>query len=718
MDKRWIWDMEMYPNAFIICAKHTETGKRVEFQVSPIRDDRPIIADWLQNGVLEMVGFNSLFYDYPMLHYALLNCWNLRGRDFCSKMYKYSKSLIKGRKVYIKDKDYLRRQIDLFKINHFDNKSKMTSLKLLEFNLRMQNIQELPYDPHTVLTNEQIEEVISYCHNDVGATEELYVETLAEINLRDKMSPKYGIDFTNFNSSRMGESILISKIIEKLGETAVYDLVDTDYGVKRIAKKTKRDFINLNEVTFDYLSFTTKPFEAILKWFNSRVITETKGVFSKIPVEELEIIEGYYAVKKLKWDAKKDKLVLKNTVNTKNQLETLNILNYGFQYDFGVGGIHGSIEPGVYEESDTHELWDWDVASYYPNLAIKNEFYPAQYGPEFCPIYEGIYIERQGYPKKTHGAENLALKLALNGSYGKSNSEYSPLYDPMYTMKTTINGQLLLCMLSERFMEEIPDCQMIQINTDGMTIRLHKDYVPLMKEICARWEALTKLELESAIYSKMIIKDVNNYIAVSTSGYIKRKGAAFIYKVQPGELELHKNFSNLVVPKALEAYFVNGVEPEKFIRDHDDVYDFFKRTKINRSDKLLSRVYDDKNNVVSSEEIQRITRYYISGSQHYDKESKTYSNVGTGTTLIKQMPPLKNKKALEKRALLIEGGMTAKQADIEMIRYNNVEAGCLCSYANDMNKENVEHIKQNINYDYYINEVYKVINMINHNGKK
>lgn len=674
INKRWIWDIEVYPNLFLVCAKDSVTGERVKFQVSPLGDDRERLAAWLQHGVEEMVGFNSLYYDYPVLHNCIVKLWNLRARDFCKKTFLFSKSLIKGKKVYIKQKDYLRKQIDLFKINHYDNKAKMTSLKLLEFNLKLDNIRELPFKPETTLTNEQIQIVIDYCDNDVDATELVYKETLSEIELREKLSPQYNIDFTNYNSTKIGENILLSKIETALGTEAVYDLIETDYGTKKKIKNTKRDSIDLNDVIFPYVTFTTEPFQKILKWFKSRVITETKGVFSKIPFEELEILEPHYFVQKVTGKQK-----------------TLNVLYKTFQYDFGVGGIHGSVEPGVYEADENYKIIDVDVASYYPNLAIKNKFYPEHFGEEFCDIYESIYIERKKYSKKTHPAENLALKLALNGSYGKSNSEYSALYDPAYTMKTTVNGQLLLCMLSERFMEEIPDCKMIQINTDGMTVKIHKDYVDQMMSICRRWEQLTQLELEDVEYSKMIIKDVNNYIAVTTSGYAKRKGAAFIHKIGPGELELHKNFSNLLVPKALEAYFVDGIEPEKFIYEHDNIYDFFKRTKINRSDKLLSRVYNEKGNVQSQDEEQRITRYYVSGYQEYHKDTKTYSYHGTGKTLIKIMPPLKG-----------------KTEDREF----NVEAGYLCIVCNDMNRVTVDEIKSKLNYQYYIDEVYKVINLI------
>lgn len=418
IEKRWIFDIEVYPNLFLLCAKNVINGKRVTFQVSPLDDNRVKIIQWLKNEVDEMVGFNNLFYDYPVLHYAIDKLWKLRGRDFCKMLFNYSESIIKGKRVCLKPIDFIRKQIDLFKINHYDNKAKMTSLKLLEFNLKLKNIQELPYPPGTILTNDEIKVVIDYCDNDVDATELVYNETFSEIELREKLSPQYKIDFTNYNSTKIGENILISKIISTLGEDVVYDIVETDRGVRKIIKNTKRESIDLNEIIFDYISFTTEPFQKILQWFKSKVIKETNGVFSNIPVEELSIIEGCYSTSKLSWDNKKQKMQLMKLINTKNELKTLNIKTFDFQYDFGVGGIHGSIKPGVYTSDDDYEIWDWDVASYYPNLAIKNKFYPEHYGEEFCDIYESIYIERKKYNKKTHPAENLALKLALNGSYG------------------------------------------------------------------------------------------------------------------------------------------------------------------------------------------------------------------------------------------------------------------------------------------------------------
>ena len=197
------------------------------------------------------------------------------------------------------------------------------NVKLLEFNLRLENIQELPYKFDIVLTKEQIDIVVDYCVNDVLATELLYKETLSEINLREKLSPVYSIDFTNYNSAKLGEHIFIQKLIKSLGEEVVYDIIETDYGSKRVIKNTKRDSIDFKDVVFDYITFTTKPFQQLLKWFKTKVITETNGVFSEIPFDELIILDSYY------------------NVETKNKKQkTLNVLYKGLQYDFGVGGVN------------------------------------------------------------------------------------------------------------------------------------------------------------------------------------------------------------------------------------------------------------------------------------------------------------------------------------------------------------------------------------------
>jgi integrase len=185
----WIYDEESYPNLFLLSAKNPFTKERKKFQISCLADERGDLAKWLLNDVENMIGFNNLFYDYPVLHHLITKCMNMSAQDACLSIFKFGDKKIKTQgSGFSKATTPLRKQIDLFKINHFDNKAKMTSLKLLQFNLRLNNIQELPYPVGTYLTREEIYKVIEYCDNDVDATELTFFKTLPGIELREVLS--------------------------------------------------------------------------------------------------------------------------------------------------------------------------------------------------------------------------------------------------------------------------------------------------------------------------------------------------------------------------------------------------------------------------------------------------------------------------------------------------------------------------------------------------
>ena len=63
-------------------------------------------------------------------------------------------------------------------------------------------------------------------------------------------------------------------------------------------------------------------------------------------------------------------------------------------------------------------------------------------------------------------------------------------------MQTTINGQLLLSMLVEDLLINIPESVLLQTNTDGATLQFDKQYLNKYDEICKAWEEKTKLILE------------------------------------------------------------------------------------------------------------------------------------------------------------------------------------------------------------------------------
>ena len=61
----------------------------------------------------------------------------------------------------------------------------------------------------------------------------------------------------------------------------------------------------------------------------------------------------------------------------------------------------------------------------------------------------------------------------------------------------------------ENQVSEIENLTFLQINTDGITVRIKKEDVDKYYDICNNWEKMSKLGLEYVNYSKMIIADVN-----------------------------------------------------------------------------------------------------------------------------------------------------------------------------------------------------------------
>jgi hypothetical protein len=112
---------------------------------------------------------------------------------------------------------------------------------------------------------------------------------------------------------------------------------------------------------------------------------------------------------------------------------------------------------------------DLDIGSLYPSISKSLNLYPNHLGESFNKQYSQFIDVRLAEKHKPKAERNNALiegyKLLLNGAYGKSGEETSFLYDPLYTYKTTIAGQLFICMWAERMVEKVPELEFIQINT-------------------------------------------------------------------------------------------------------------------------------------------------------------------------------------------------------------------------------------------------------------
>ena len=674
LDNAVVYDIETLPNVFTLNAQSLYGDFESTWEISWYRDDRRQLLQWfeyLRQTQTPMIGFNNLGFDYPVIHFIMMfpNCT-------IDQIYQQAQSILKSNDRFsnmIWSNKRFAPQIDLFKIHHFDNKAKTTSLKALQINMRSETVVESEKGFGVNYSAAEIDsELIPYNKHDVKETKAFAFFSLEAIKFRASFIDKFGIEVLNFNDSKMG-----SKILEhRLGEHVCYDKSSG----KKKPRQTPRWRIALNDIIFPYVSFQNPEFQRVLDYMRAQILVpddildpeatiKTKGVFSK----------------------------LKATVG-------------GIEFHFGTGGIHGSVSAQRVVSDDTWLIRDIDVKSLYPSIAIVNRLYPEHLGEAFITEYAKLPVERAEHKKGT--VENASLKLAANGTYGNSNNKYSVFYDPKFTMTITINGQLLLCMLAER-MVTVPTIQLIQINTDGITYRIHKDYEPMVVEICKQWEAFTCLVLEDADYNRMWIRDVNNYVAESKvkpgsnkPPKLKQKGAYWfpdplnyaesISKNSPPAW--HKDLSNIVSQRAALSAMLYGTDPELFIRAHSDPFDFMLRAKVNRASRLL----------LGGQKIQSTSRYYVAKNGH---------------DLIKESPPTKgNLVGAFKRANKIpealwvsvnaaippgswDARIHTKNKSKYAIRQMNLQSGWKCAVCNDAKDFDFS----NIDYDFYIKEAQKLI---------
>ena len=398
--------------------------------------------------------------------------------------------------------------------------------------MRLPNVSDLPFPVGTILDHGQMNVLMEYCFNDVDATYAFYLKSTEQIKFREQLTVKHGIDFINYNDVKIGKEIFRLSL-EKAG-VVCYNY-DPENG--RTPRQTPRSHIALKDGIPNYICFGHPNFERVRAIFASTVITTTKS-----------------------------------------SLLNLSAIVDGLEYKFGTGGIHASVENESFEANDEMMIYDIDVTSLYPSIAIENGYYPEHLGPKFVEVYRNLREQRVHYPKGT--PENAMLKLALNGVYGASNDPYSIFYDPLFTMKITIGGQLMIAMLVDS-LRKVTHLRVIQANTDGITFYLPRCGKQLVDDLCKKWEALTGLHLEHVEYSKMAVADVNSYIAQGTNGKVKRKGR---YEY---DLEWHQNASALVVPKVAEQVILNKLPIKSTVENWPDKMDFMLRAKTPRSSQLV-----------------------------------------------------------------------------------------------------------------------------------
>ena len=508
-----VYDCELIGDkspVFLVCVDIIETGETASFWWHH-EGDMDRLQTMMRREDLTWVSFNGIHFDAPIIGAAIA------GKPPSTLKAMANSLIVEGAKHWDMPSQY---DYEPFEFDHIDlmevSPGVKVSLKTFAGRMGYPTMVDLPFHHDQDLDEEDMQILESYCQNDLGVTKALFNTLRSEIELRKEMSEEHGIDLRSKSDAQVAEAVL-----------------------KKAANIRGKGGSIPHSVTYKAPSFIETDSDDI------------KDLIWKIEKTRFLINKGNGAVESPEF-----------------LREPLRIGEGSYQC--GVGGLHSTHDKRLYvEATDDVLISDFDVASYYPNIMLKAGLTPrldGGAGDRFIKAYEDIYVRRMEAKHSGNTKIANALKISLNGTFGKLGSMYSAFYSPDLMLAVTLTGQLnLLTLIYD--LEFNPSVKVLSANTDGIMVQYPPKYRSRIENIIKANADRTGFEYEETPYSKVAMKDVNNYIALTTSGKAKRKG---LYASKG----LMKNPTMQVCSDLAVEYLKTGVHPSEAIKNHTDITDF------------------------------------------------------------------------------------------------------------------------------------------------
>lgn len=237
----------------------------------------------------------------------------------------------------------------------------------------------------------------------------------------------------------------------------------------------------------------------------------------------------------------------------------------GIPHVFAWGGCHGADDKeAVFEGIILHA----DVASMYPTTDIEYGLLSRKFkNPDDFKQMRDFRLKL----KSEKNPKNKALKPMINGVYGAGKDRNNPSYDPLMANLTCIFGQMFILDLIDKLE---PYCRLLQTNTDGIFVLCENEEIKnKVIEITNQVGERLKMEFEIDEYTKLIQKDVNNYIAVKKNGELECKGAMVKFN-KPIDNDLP------ILNDAVRNYLAYDIPVEQTINECEEYIKFQKVIKL------------------------------------------------------------------------------------------------------------------------------------------
>lgn len=548
-----VLDTETYPNYFLVSFKEVNSDRILYMEITEWSNTfDPYLLSYILHSN-KTIGFNSIKYDLPMLWLAY-KCPSLEKLQAFSNELIYSEKKLGELKAEFDFNTYeLPSHIDLIEVCPLKG-----SLKTYGARLHAKHLADLPYEPNTRLTTDQIETVKNYNFNDLDLTELIYKNLSEQLSLRETLSKEYGINLMSKSDAQIAEAVIGSELKRITGHYPKRPVVSEG----TIYKYRVPDFVKFQTPFLNRILDTVK--EAEYKIENgSPVVPET--------IKELKIKIGSSI------------------------------------YRMGNGGLHSSEKNEAHITDEVIKYGDFDINSYYPMIILNDNLYPKHLGQHFLTVYKTIVESRLAAKKAKQHIIADSKKLTINGAFGKLGSQYSILYSPDLLIQVTVTGQLVLLMLIE--IMELNGISVISANTDGIITKYNNQDRNLLEQIIKYFEQSTNFTTEETQYKAVYSRDINAYVAHKYDNTTKAKNAYFdpwSGGAKTAIFRFHKNPQTTICIEAAIAYIVGKQDISKTIRDCTDITKFISARKV------------DGGAVWKDEYLGKVIRWYYALGQFED----------------------------------------------------------------------------------------------------
>ena len=524
-----VLDLEVYYNFFLVALKDLSTRRLLLMEY-------PLDLDHLRKVLCHyrVVTFNGTGYDIPILMYALSGATTEQLKHASNRIIDHNlQPWIFGKEFNVTMGDPSLDHVDLMGVA----KGK-ASLKMYGARMNSQSIQDLPYHPDTILTDEQKAEIKQYCVNDLRITEDLYHELQGQLALRTAIGWQYNINVMSRSDAQIAETVIKTEIERQTGYQVSKPEVD-------------------KRVSFHY---------QVPSW----VSFSTLDILDHVRQAEFQLTNGGKVV--IPKELAKKKISIGDGI-----------------YRMSIGGLHSSEECVSYRSDENFVLIDKDVASYYPAILLNERLYPKNLGPIFSTVYRTLVekrleakrnaqaVKRASGPTEEYNrwvTEAESRKIFVNGLFGKLGNPYSLVYSPELMIQVTVTGQLAILMLVEAL--ENYGIRVVSANTDGVCVFTNRERLDRVNSVIKEWETTTGFVMEETEYSSLHIRDVNDYIAIKADGHsTKIKG---VYG--PGLTRLEKNPVASICVDAVVDCLTLDADIESTVRCCTDVTKFLSVRKV------------------------------------------------------------------------------------------------------------------------------------------